>query len=66
MIDDPRYRGLLIFSDGTVSALGDDGFPVELEDLEPSTPTVPGAAECPSGDIDPFDGTGTEDPPVPD
>ncbi|MGW5384579.1 hypothetical protein [Nocardia sp. NPDC003963] len=33
LADDPHYRGLLLFSDGRVAVLSDDGFAVALTDF---------------------------------
>ncbi|WP_157229153.1 hypothetical protein [Nocardia brevicatena] len=39
MTDNPRIRGLLIFSGGTIAYLGDDGFPIDLAELHGGLPT---------------------------
>jgi hypothetical protein len=33
LADDPHYRGLVLFSDGRVAVLSDDGFAVALTDF---------------------------------
>lgn len=33
LADDPHYRGLLLFSDGRVAVLSDEGFAVALTDF---------------------------------